>query len=127
MISRVAVAHGRPFMAVAREPFALTLLCFLQIGEHERIAALAGRFMDVMRAGYQVFAFHKPEKLAEVHRELMGEAGFHMTPEESEASAVAMFAAVAKLDAELAAEKAKQSAAADAVVAMAGTGPEAAS
>ena len=104
VISRVACAHGRPFMEVAREPYALTLFSFLHLADHEWITALLGEFRDLMRAKLTNFAVCGPERLEQHAMDLQVKIGLLPSAEESEAAAAQMIgpatAAVAQMIAE---------------------------
>lgn len=100
MIARVAATHGRPFPAVAREPYALTLYTFAQLQEHERIMGLVDRFRALETAGLLAFAFHEPKRLGDVYHELRREAGALPSDAESRALADEIIAAVKAHDAQ---------------------------
>lgn len=98
VIHRVASAYSRPFMDVAREPFALTLFCFLLISEHERINGLLTKFRDLNVAGLQAVAFHEPKKLQDASRDLQREAGMLEDPSAARARGEAMLAELAGVE-----------------------------
>jgi hypothetical protein len=86
-VSRVACAHGRPFLAVYREPYALTLWSFIQIADHEWIDSAMEKFRDFWRSKLTNFAVCGPEKLPLVLQDLQVEVGLLPSPEESAAAA----------------------------------------
>lgn len=72
-VGRVARAHGRPYLDVLRDPYALTHLAFWQLMDHERIEGLAEDAAMLHQAEMATFAFHAPQHLgAERDRVMRG-------------------------------------------------------
>lgn len=93
------MATGRDVKAVARAPYVLTYWTFLHLCQQERFDSLRDRWRALSLATLITLSFHKPEALADVHRQLREEAGLNAPIDQVIADHQALLAEIKQLDA----------------------------
>lgn len=69
----MAERSGPDFLAVLRQPFALTLYAFLQLKDRDRVADLRQRDRDVRLGVYMAHAMNDPKRLEEERANVLAE------------------------------------------------------
>lgn len=90
MIVRVASALSQPVLAVAGQPYALTLWTFGRLREIERFREINTMGDRLHLASLTAFAYHEPKKLSQEHQRFERLAGLLPSIEETKAKGLAI-------------------------------------